>query len=305
MNNIEFQNIKNILDNRNFLKKSKNIYVDRDFEDYAFNFALQWNKFPLTQYDSYTGFPLTKNRLLNSSGWNFNDLNNKLVIELGSGAGRFTEILLSAGCYVVSVEMSDAVYVNSSNNKSDRVIFIKSSLNNLEFLAQLFDFVFCYGVAQHTPNLLQTYKSCYNFGKRGSKISIDHYLKLFHPTTKSFWRPLTKRINPKTLLKIISFYIPLYFPIDTFIKKKIPLILGKFIRCFLPIPCFNYTNIENFPKDNKELVKWAIMDTFDALAAKYDSPLTTIEMEIIAKKIGLTNQEIKRCGSFIVLNGTK
>ena len=47
------------------------------------------------------------------------------------------------------------------------------------------------------------------------------------------------------------------------------------------------------------------MDTFDALAAKYDNPLTIIEMKTIAKKIGLTNQEIKRCGTFIVLNGTK
>ena len=46
------------------------------------------------------------------------EIKNKLIIELGSGAGRFTEILLSAGCYVISVEMSDAIYVNSSNNKS-------------------------------------------------------------------------------------------------------------------------------------------------------------------------------------------
>ena len=305
MNKDKFLNIKKILDNKDFFTKEKNVYVDKRTKDYSGNFGLQWNKFPLTQFDSYTGFPLTKNRLLNSSGWNINDLKDKVIIELGSGAGRFTEILLSAGCYVFSVEMSNAIYVNSSNNKSDNIIFIKSSLNNLEFLSHSFDYVLCYGVAQHTPNLFSTYKSCFEFGKKGGKISIDHYAKTYYPTTKSIWRPITKRLDPKILFKIVKFYVPYYFPIDTFIKTKLPLIISKFVRCLIPIPCANYTNTKNIPQDKKKLIEWAIMDTYDALGAKYDNPLSLNQLKNIAKKIGLNTFEVKKDGPILILNGKK
>jgi len=305
MNKDNFSNIKKILDNNKFFTKEKNIYVDNRTKDYSRNFGLQWNKFPLTQFDSYTGYPLTKNRLFDSSEWNLNDLKNKVVIELGSGAGRFTEILLEAGCYVFSVEMSDAINVNSTNNKSDNIVFIKSSLNNLNFLSHLFDYVLCYGVAQHTPNLLDTYKACCAFGKKGGKISIDHYAKTYYPTTKSIWRPITKRLNPETLFKIVRFYVPYYFPIDTFIKIKLPSIISKFVRCLIPIPCANYTNTKNIPQDKKKLIEWAIMDTYDSLGAKYDSPLSLNELKKIGKRIELDTFEVKKSGPILILNGKK
>ena len=305
MNKDNFFNIKKILDNNEFFVKEKNVYVDNRTKDYSGNFGLQWNKFPLTQFDSHTGLPLTKNRLFDSSKWNVNDMKNKVVIELGSGAGRFTEILLAAGCYVFSVEMSNAIYVNAINNKSDNIIFIKSSLNNLEFLNNLFDYVLCYGVAQHTPNLLDTYKSCFELGKKGGKISIDHYAKTYHPTSKSIWRPITKRLDPKTLFKIVNFYIPYYFNIDTFIKIKLPSIISKFVRFSIPIPCVNYTNTKNVPQDKKKLIEWAIMDTYDALGAKYDNPLSLDELKKIVKKVGLNSFEVKKNGPILILNGMK
>ena len=305
MINEEFINIKKILDSSKHFYKKDNVYIDKRTEDYATNFGLQWNKFTLTQYDSFTKLPLTKNRLSNSSEWKIEEMKDKLVVELGSGAGRFTEILLSGNSYVVSIEMSDAIYANSSNNISNKIIFVKSSLLNLEILNNLFDYVFCYGVAQHTPNILSTYMACYNFGKKGSKISIDHYSKFFFPTAKSIWRPITKRINPSILFKIVKFYIPYYFPFDNFLRTKISGILRILIRILLPIPCFNYVNVKNIPQEKNTLVEWAIMDTFDALGAKYDNPISDKEMSIIAKKIGLDNFKIKKNGSILILNGRK
>tara|TARA_X000001036_G_scaffold369634_1_gene355789 strand:- start:271 stop:1188 length:918 start_codon:yes stop_codon:yes gene_type:complete len=305
MNKDNFFNIKKILDNNNFFTKEKNVYVDNRTKDYSSNFGLQWNKFPLTQFDSHTGLPLTKNRLFDSSQWRINDMKDKIVIELGSGAGRFTEILLEAGCYVFSVEMSNAIFVNAINNKSENIVFIKSSLNNLEFLNNLFDYVLCYGVAQHTPNLIDTYQSCFSFGKKGAKISIDHYAKTYYPTTKSIWRPITKRLDPKTLFKIVNFYVPYFFPIDTFIKTKLPTIISKLVRLSIPIPCANYTNTKNVPQDKKKLIEWAIMDTYDALGAKYDCPLSLDEVKKIGKKIGLNTFEVKKNGPIIILNGKK
>ena len=300
-----FLNIKKILNNNNLFYKQNNVYINKISENYSKNFELQWKEFPLTQFDSSTGFPLTRNRLLESSNWHFNEIKDKLIIELGSGAGRFTEIFRSAKSFLISVEMSDAVFINAKNNDSNKIIFIKSSLYDLKFLNSLFDYVFCYGVAQHTPNILKTYRSLYNFGKKKSKISIDHYLKLNYPSKKNLWRPITKRISPNLLLKIIKFYIPLYFNLDTFIRTKLPFFLSKLLQCILPIPCYNYTNIKNIPQNKKKLIEWAIMDTFDALGAKYDKPLFPHELERIAKLIGLKNFKIKTRFGFLVLNGIK
>ena len=303
--NNEFENIKKLLDSLDFLKKENNIYIDNRIDDYSSNFGLQWNEFPKTQFDSHTGFPLTKERLLNSSGWSFNELKDKLIIELGSGAGRFTEILLSSQCYVVSIEMSSAIHANALNNKSNKIIYIKTSLNNLSFLNELFDYVLCYGVAQHTPNILKTYKDCFSLAKKGGKISIDHYEKLSYLTLKNLWRPLTKRINSEVLFKIIKFYIPIIFSIDTFIKTKLPNPLRTLLRFLLPLPCVNYTNKKNIPQERSKLIEWAIMDTFDVLGAKYDTPLTSNELADIAKKIRLNNFEVKKGDPVIILNGTK
>ena len=72
------------------------------------------------------------------------------------------------------------------------------------------------------------------------------------------------------MLRIIKFYIPFYFPIDTFIKTKMPFLIGKLLRCLLPIPCVNYSNEKDIPQEREKLIEWAIMDTFDALGAKYE-----------------------------------
>ena len=301
----KFESIRSILESKDFLIKENNVYIDKRTKDYSSNFGLQWNEFSKTQLDSHTGFPLTRKRLFNSSGWDSNEMKDKLIVELGSGAGRFTEILLSCQSYILSVEMSNAIHVNALNNKSDRIIFLRSSLNNLSFLGEFFDYVLCYGVAQHTPNIVETYNACYHLAKKGGKISVDHYEKLNYPTLKSLWRPITKRINPLLLFKIIKFYIPIFFPIDTFIKSKLPNILSKLIRILLPIPCVNYTNIKNIPQEKKKLIEWAIMDTFDVLGAKYDNPLSSDELTNIAKKIGLKNFKVNKGEPVIILNGTK
>ena len=77
----KIDNIKKILDNSSYFYKKDNIYVDKRTEDYAVNFGLQWNKFALTQYDSFTGLPLTRNRLINSSEWKDEEINKKLKTE--------------------------------------------------------------------------------------------------------------------------------------------------------------------------------------------------------------------------------
>ena len=88
-------------------------------EGYVSNFGLQWNTFKSTQLDSFSGFPLTANRFWTNTKWKPDDLKGKTVLEVGYGAGRFTEIMLNSGANVVSVDMSNAVDVNYKNNSEN------------------------------------------------------------------------------------------------------------------------------------------------------------------------------------------
>ena len=64
-------------------------------ENYSADFGSQWNTFPKTQLDSATGLDLTRNRLQRCLRGDLFTLTGKSVLEAGSGAGRFTEILLN------------------------------------------------------------------------------------------------------------------------------------------------------------------------------------------------------------------
>lgn len=251
--------------------------------NYSDNFGLQWNKFRSTQLDSYSGKPLTFNRFWNNTKWKPKELFGKTILEAGSGAGRFAEILLEAGAKVVSFDYSTAIDANYKNNynKGDLFLF-QGDIYNIPFPDNYFDYVFCYGVLQHTPNPQKAYKILFDKLKRGGKISIDYYLKTKYPapwsTPKYLWRPITTKMEPEKLLKIIQTYIPIWLPIDTLTKKilyKIPL-AGNIIAGLIPIPCWNYFNMG---LSKKEHMEWAIMDTFDALGAKYDIPKTLDEIK--------------------------
>ena len=301
---------------RKWLERKKNIAVKDEVillsknQSYAENFGLQWNKFQLTQFDSYSNLPLTENRLIECSEWNLDSLKGRTVLEIGSGAGRFTEVFLKYGANVISVDLSDAVFANASNNASNKVLFIRASFEELAGLDNTFDYVFCYGVSQHTPSPDEVYRFCCSMAKEGGSISIDQYRRTPYPSPfyhpKYFWRPITKRIKPSTLLKIIRWYIPIYIKLDTFLIKIIPSTrISGLVRGCIPIPCWNYFGMPNVNQDQGNLVEWAIMDTFDALGAKYDYPTSVKEITTLAKSLKIKSYKVKKGGNGVIFNAVK
>lgn len=248
-------------------------------QGYADNFGLQWNAFRSTQLDSATGLPLTFNRFWNNTKWKPKDLYGKKILEVGSGAGRFTEVLLAAGAKVVSLDLTSAVDANWKNNRENGDLFLfQGDLYDIPFPDNYFDFVFCFGVLQHTPDPDSAYRSIFSKLKPGGRISIDYYRRFKWPnvwaTPKYLWRPLTKTMDAKQLLAVIRTYIPLWLPIDSMIRR-LPY-FGPRLLALVPIPCWNYLHLGLTPSQRRE---WAIMDTFDALAAHYDYPKTIKEVQ--------------------------
>ena len=82
-------------------------------------------KISKTQFDSYTNQQTTFKRLFKNTKWTEKELKGKRVLEVGSGAGRFTEIFKKTGCKLSSVDLSDAIFVNAKNNQSKNINFLR------------------------------------------------------------------------------------------------------------------------------------------------------------------------------------
>src|SRR5688572_11849940 len=66
-------------------------------QNYAASFGFQWNVFSRVQLDSYNGSGFSEQRFQDITGWGKRDLEGKLVLDAGCGAGRFAEVV--AGKY--------------------------------------------------------------------------------------------------------------------------------------------------------------------------------------------------------------
>ncbi len=241
-------------------------------DNYSSSFGFQWSRFDKTQIDGYSGAEQSRRRLVAETNWCERDLNNCNILEVGSGAGRFTRELLKLcdSAQVYSVDYSLAVTANYASNAcyGSRLKLSQASIYELPFKDCSFDKVICLGVLQHTPDFERSVKCLIEMAKPGGEIVVDFYpIKGWYTKlhAKYLLRPFTKRLRHQSLLNLISNNIDwLMWCFDALVFLR----LGVLTR-FLPL-----TDLRNFPRDlNKDQRKeWAILDTFDAFAPAYDNP---------------------------------
>jgi SAM-dependent methyltransferase len=266
-------------------------------EGYAESFGEQWNRWRRVQLDSITGKPISRTRLFEGSRWP-EDLEGVTVLEVGCGAGRFTEVLLDAGAEVWAVDASSAVDAARANLGHHECLHLaQADLFDLPFEHGAFDRVLCYGVLQHTPDPRRAFLTVAAYG---GTIAADVYRKppyVDRWSAKTLWRPLTTRLPRTTLRRVVEWYVPRWLPIDTRLAR-VPE-LGRFLTAV--VPCWNYTGL--LPLDRKELVTWAILDTFDALSPRYDQPQTIEAVRGWLDLAGLEDVVVRYGGNGIVING--
>src|SRR5882672_9662337 len=143
--------------------------------NYADSFGFQWNRHSRVQLDSFNGLSLSLDRLKAATHWP-DDLTGEVIVEAGSGAGRFTEHLAKTGATVLTFDFSDAITANLANNGDCRnVCFFQGDINDLPIPAGTVDKVLCLGVLQHTPDPRQSFLSLARLLKPGGQIAIDVY----------------------------------------------------------------------------------------------------------------------------------
>jgi len=268
--------------------------------NYADGFGMQWNRFRKTQLDSHTGHPISKDRFFEYSGWTAEELAGKRVLDIGYGAGRFTEIALSTGADVVALDYSSAVDACYDNHAPHpRLNVVQGDIYSLPFALQSFDYVYCLGVVQHTPDVEGSVKALPAQLKSGGKLVIDCYpWFLRNVVWPKYWlRPLTRRVPPAKLFGFIEKAVPMLLPLSRAIGR-IPKV-GQDLKYMVPV--VNYEGV--LPLDDEQIREWAILDTFDMFSPAHDHPQRKETLKQWLEESGVENIEIFRRG-FFVARGT-
>lgn len=269
--------------------------------NYADNFGLQWKRFRRTQLDSHTGVPVSRDQLYEFSGWTASALNGKRVLDVGCGAGRFTEVALEAGARVVALDYSSAVDACWSNHRlHSRLDVVQCDIYHLPFAPSSFHYVFCIGVLQHTPDVRGAFMSLPGQLAEGGHLTVGVYAKVFlNLLWPKYWlRPITRRMNPQRLFKLVEALVPVLLPLSLALGR-IP-VVGRKLRYAIPVA--NHEG--HWPLSEAQLREWAVLNTYDMFSAAYDSPQSAATLREWFREAGLQDVWVGRL-KFMVGRGCK
>lgn len=277
--------ISGVKDDRNRIKEGQIVctscdkeweirnYVPRfvDYGKYANSFGEQWKSFAKTQLDS-SKIKESEIRWNSEVNWTQEDLDNKMVIEFGSGAGRFVDIVSRRGAKIaIGVDITDAVDA-SQNNLGDRenVFFIQADFFQLPIKEGSLDNAYSVGVLHHTPNPEDAFYKMVEVVHDKGNIALGLYeISLYHRPNRNslsvvtkdllwalniwrceFFRFFTTKIPDKIFLAYCKYFVPILHYIN-----KVPIL--RYVRYLFPSTCYRHLPVE-----------WSMLDTNDTYATK-------------------------------------
>ena len=271
-------------------------------ENYCADFGAQWNMFPRTQLDSFSGIDLSESRLKRCLQGDLKRLRGKNVLEAGSGAGRFTEVLLKYGAIVHSFDFSNAVEANAENNGDHKnLVLVQGDIRQIPYPMASYDYVICLGVLQHTPSPEESIRSLWAMVTPGGALVVDHYqwkwrIVLPPPIGQALdlyrlWilkLPKEKRFG--VVKKLTDFWFPLHW------KFKDSWLVTKILRRISPV-IFHYPYIKL--NDVKQYYNWALLDTHDSTTDFYKHYRTPAQIRSSLEGIGATDISVQCAGNGI------
>ena len=269
-------------------------------ENYASAFGDQWNRFPRTQLDSHTGLPLSEDRLARCMRGHLPQVAGKRVLEAGSGAGRFTEVLLKHGALVDSFDYSSAVEANAANNgTSDRLTLAQGDIRKPPFPAGSYDYVVCLGVIQHTPDPEESIRSLWRMVKPGGRLVIDHYrwkVRNFLPPPlgvggiayRHYFLRLPKERQFAAVKRVFDFWFPLVWRLRE--SRLLQFVLARFTPIVNYYPHFGL-------RDREMYYEWMLLDTHDAMTDVYKHRRTVAQIRRTLEALGATGIVVTEGGN--------
>ena len=238
---------------------------------YANSFGQQWRSFAKTQLDDSQ----TRDSQLrwdSEVAWSAEDLAGKTVIEFGSGAGRFMDIVSRRGVKLaIGVDITDAVDASQKNlGERGNCFFIQADFFRLPIDRSSMDFGYSIGVLHHTPDPEQAFYQLVNVVKETGSVALSVYdISLYRRPNRNslmvatmdvlwsinawrceFFRAFTTRLPQRAFLRYCKTVVPVLHYLN-----RIPIV--GLLRYLLPSTCYKRMPVE-----------WSMVDTHDTYATK-------------------------------------
>jgi SAM-dependent methyltransferase len=241
-------------------------------EMYASTFGFQWRRWAKTQLDSVNGSGIFRARFERYFG-DPAQLEGRSVLDAGCGAGAFLDVVSPHAGRVVGVDLSQAVEpAFESTRHHENVDVLQADLLALPFADGAFDFVFCVGVLQHTPDPAAAFRSLARVVRPGGVLALWMY-------ERSRWEPLKPRhlirrysagLPPDKAMAFVERYYRAGRPIRQRLRR---LPGGRALTKLVPLSDLGGYRGRLVEKLTPEQIReWELMDTHDMLVTVYDKP---------------------------------
>lgn len=259
-------------------------------EWYAENFGFEWNVHSTTQLDDEADRE-SEETFVQKTGFTAEDLKGKLVLDVGCGMGRFSDVVSRWGGRVVGIDLTTAVDAANRNlGGRPNVYLAQANVFELPFAPETFDYIFSIGVLHHTPSTKRAFDQLPKLLKPGGKIAIWVYSTRMRRWcwTSDFYRIVTTRLPKRTLHRLSHIANPMYL-LHKWLEPRSSRLDAGF---FLLLPCSRHDDPD-----------WRVLDTFDWYSPKYQFKHSDDELRDWFTAQGLT--ELKTLDFETSLQGTK
>jgi len=243
--------------------------------NYADTFGYQWQQFARTQLRPQA----SELNLLKKTALTKQDLEGKLVLDVGCGMGRFADVATRWGARVIGIDLSAAAEVAAHNLADRDFVAFQADVFNLPFAPGSFDCIYSIGVLHHTPDCEKAFKNLPQYLRPGGTIAVwlySGYNKWYR--FSDYYRKLTHRIPTKGMHAILRVAVPVAYWFDQGVRR-IPLAgapISGLVRHAFPIS----------RSPNPEI---RLLDTLDWYTPKYQSKHTYEQVFRWFESCGLEN----------------
>lgn len=238
-----------------------------DAQHYAASFGFQWHRYQKVQFD-HDERRVEDQDFRMKTGLRPEELQGKLVLDVGCGMGRFAEVATRWGARVIGVDLSAAAEVAAKNLQERDFVAFQADVFALPFLPGSFDIIYSVGVLHHTPDCEAAVKALEKYLKPGGILAVwlySGYNKWYR--FSDFWRRYTTNMKPTTLHSILKVAVPAFYNTEMALKK-VPLVGPPAAGLIHHV----------FPVNHRQDPELRMLDTFDWYSPKYQSKHTYEEV---------------------------
>jgi SAM-dependent methyltransferase len=243
---------------------------------YSQSFGLQWRKYRDVQIDRLNRTRATYAHLkeIFAQG-DLSVFAGATCLEIGSGAGRFTDYLVELCSTVITVEPSQALTVNAALG-APILLAVHADLFRIPIRREKVDVVFCRGVTQHTRDTKAAIRQLFNYVRPGGVVLFDVYpLRWYTPFVTKYWlRPFLRHIDSKRFMALAEHWVPRLLKFKTkFLNPLLPdnIWTRNIVSQMIPIADFSRSQLL---LNEQQKMLWSILDTVDMYTPRYDRPMT-------------------------------